>query len=379
MQVDFRRWMVAFRGGGFSRPDARRVGRNLSNRLRAYLVVAIQAGIAAALSWYIAHDLLGAKQALFAPAAAVGTIAASTGDRVRRTAQLIGGVLLGILAGQVVIELIGTGPVQTGVVVTLAISAAVAFRGSGGTIVQAASTAVLLGTISPLHQHLAVPRTVNALIGGLTAVVVALLILPLNPGRLVHRAGGITLDVLAHDLSTAATSLAEGDDQQIEGALRGLCAYEQFRPENAGVLAAAREVARLSPWRRRQWAVTQRYGQRAAHLRQVYTNSLETVRWALRAVRAGEPIPPALPASIEHLSQAIRLLHRDFKAGREPALAVARAEEAIQDVNQAGAEGGDFAVQVAIFQQRTALSALLQATGMTQVEANRRLGLRDDV
>ncbi|MEU6073996.1 FUSC family protein [Micromonospora sp. NPDC047074] len=355
----------------------RRLTREVYDRLRTYLVVALQAGLAAGLSWFLAHDVLQLKQAVFAPAAAVGTVAASLGDRVRRTAELIGGVILGVLVGQMIINLIGVGPVQTGFIVALAISVAVAFRGSGAIIVQAASTAVLLGTISPLHQHLGVPRTVNALIGGLTAVVVALLLLPLNPVRVVQRAAGRTLDIFTTELSAAATAIAERNDRQLEETHRRLCAAEQPKQQGYGSLGAALEVARLSPWHRRRRAVVQRYERAAQHFDQAYTSSRETVRWALRAMRAGESIPAHLPASIEHLAQAVRLLHRDFVAMREPD--IERVEQGIREVDRAAAAGVQFAAQVAIYQQRLALSALLQAAGAEQPEANRRVGLPNEV
>lgn len=114
---------------------ARRVlgdqARQAYERLRTYLIVAVQAGLAAGLSWTLAHTLLHNPQPLFAPAAAVGTIAAAIGNRVRRTVELLVGVILGVLAGDLIIQLIGSGPVQTGLVVALAISVAVVFRGSG--------------------------------------------------------------------------------------------------------------------------------------------------------------------------------------------------------------------------------------------------------
>ncbi|MET8835489.1 FUSC family protein [Micromonospora sp. NPDC004540] len=116
---------------------ARRHAREAYERLRRYFIVALQAGLAAGLSWYVANTLLHNPQPLFAPAAAVGTIAAAIGNRVRRTAELLAGVIVGVLAGDLIIQVIGNGPVQTGLVVALAISAAVVFRGSGAVMVPA--------------------------------------------------------------------------------------------------------------------------------------------------------------------------------------------------------------------------------------------------
>jgi uncharacterized membrane protein YgaE (UPF0421/DUF939 family) len=365
--------VVAHSGG--SRRRVRRLGRETYDRLRGYVVVAVQAGLSAGLSWFLAHDVLHTKQALFAPAAAVGTVAASLGHRVRRSAELIGGVVLGVLVGQAIINVIGAGPIQTGLIVALAVSAAVAVRGSGAIIVQAASTAVLLGTISPLHQHLAVPRTINAMIGGLTAAAVALLLLPLNPVRVVRRAAGATLDAFTTELTEAAAALTDRDAKRLDETLQRLRAVEGPRQKGYDVLAAAQEVARLSPWRRRRRAVIKRYQSAADHLDSAFGASQETVQWALRALRTGEPIPAALPKSLEGLGQAVRLLHRDFISGHDPSLGLERAEQAIHELDAADAMDIQFAGLAAIYQQRVALSALLRAAGVERPEADHRAGL----
>jgi hypothetical protein len=59
------------------------IGRASYRRLRTYLIVAVQAGLAAALSWVVARQLLGNREPTFAPAAAVGVIAAALGNRAR--------------------------------------------------------------------------------------------------------------------------------------------------------------------------------------------------------------------------------------------------------------------------------------------------------
>ncbi|SCG54863.1 FUSC family protein [Micromonospora halophytica] len=106
----------------------RREAREAYERLRTYFLVAVQAEVAAGLSWFVASSVLHNPQPLFAPAAAVGTIAAAIGNRIRRTAELLAGVSLGVLAGDLIIEVIGAGPWQTGLVVALSISVAAVFR-----------------------------------------------------------------------------------------------------------------------------------------------------------------------------------------------------------------------------------------------------------
>lgn len=278
--------MRSRRRGARPAESALHEGREAFERLRTYLILAVQAGVAAGLAWFVASDVLHNPQPLFAPAAAVGTIAAAIGNRARRTLELLAGVFLGVLVGNGIIRFIGAGPIQTGVVVALAISAAAVFRGTGAVMVQAGSTAVLLGTVSPERPDLAVPRTANALVGVAVAIVVALLILPLNPVRIVHRAAGPTVNAIAREMTATANALAHRDVRQAEDALQRLRAAEAERRNMADVVAAACEVAILSPWRRRRLGIMRRYSRAAEHLELAYTSSREMAQWAVSALRA---------------------------------------------------------------------------------------------
>ena len=65
-------------------------------RTRSVFWPAVQAAIAAALAWWIAHHLLGHSQPFFAPIAAVLALSTSYTMRSRRALQMLAGVLLGI-------------------------------------------------------------------------------------------------------------------------------------------------------------------------------------------------------------------------------------------------------------------------------------------
>ncbi|MFF4888492.1 FUSC family protein [Micromonospora chersina] len=354
---------------------ARRQVQEAYERLRRYFIIALQAGVAAGLSWYVANTLLHNPQPLFAPAAAVGTIAAAIGNRVRRTAELLGGVILGVLVADLIIKVIGNGPVQTGLVVALAISAAVVFRGGGAVMVQAGSTAVLLGTVEPNAPDLAVPRTANALVGGGVAVVVALLLLPLNPVRVVHRAAGASLDIFAHQLTVTAEALAAGDPGRADAALQRLRTAEAERKETTEIVAAAAEVASLSPWRWRRRSQLRRYAHAATHLELAFTNSRNMVRRVVALLDAREPVPPDLPAAIETFGQALRLLHRDFLAGRTPEIARSQALHAVEAGRRARSAGLGFSGTIVASQVFIAAGELLQASGLTKAEADRMAGV----
>lgn len=359
---------------GVSRESARRIAHEVYDRLRTYFVVAVQAGLAAGLAWFIADNVLDNPQPLFAPAIAVGVIAGAIGNRVKRTGELIAGVVVGAFVGHWLVRVIGTGPVRTGLVVALAVAVAVLFRGGGAAMAQAGSTAVLLGLVTR-GPDLAVPRTESALVGGIVAIAVAVLILPLNPLRVVRRAAGPTADLFARQLTAAGQALARRDLGKAEDALRRFTTGKAQRQKTTEMVAAAREVAALSPWRRRRLGMIRRYQHAAEHLDNVYINGRDMMQWVVATIREGEPVPAGVPAAMEHLGEALRLLHRDFLVGQEPEPTRTRALQAIKDADEALVEGLELSGNAVVAQLRAAVSELLQASGLPEAEANERAGL----
>ena len=135
------------------------------SRVRAGFPIAAQAGLGAGIAWYVARDLLGSPSPFFAPIAAVITLASSVGQRARRTVELVVGVAIGIGVGDGIILLIGTGPWQVGLVVLLAIGAAAAVGGGTPLVVQSASSAVLVATLTTPNSGLPYTRFFDALEG----------------------------------------------------------------------------------------------------------------------------------------------------------------------------------------------------------------------
>ncbi|MFD0788466.1 aromatic acid exporter family protein, partial [Micromonospora azadirachtae] len=174
--------------------------RERLGRVRASGGLALQAGLAAGISWLVADGLLHIPQPIFAPISAVIALAASVGQRLRRTVELIVGVAVGVLIGDALIYLVGTGAWQLGLIVVLSIVAAVLLGGGPAVMVQSAATAVLIGTLSPAVQNLEFPRFVAALIGGAVSLAVTAVLLPLHPLRLINRAAAPALCLLADQL-----------------------------------------------------------------------------------------------------------------------------------------------------------------------------------
>ena len=141
----------------------------------------LHTAVAASLAWLVATEVLGHDRPFFAPVAAVVTLGLSLGRRGRRAVEVAVGVALGILVADLLVFVIGTGTWQIAVVVALAMSVALLLGGGPLVVSQAATSAVLVATLQPPDGGISLSRFLDALAGGASALVVATVLLPVNP------------------------------------------------------------------------------------------------------------------------------------------------------------------------------------------------------
>ncbi|WP_433394424.1 FUSC family protein [Micromonospora sp. KLBMP9576] len=345
--------------------------RDRLHRVRMAGGLAVQAGLAAGLAWLAAHELLGNPQPVFAPISAVGTLAASVGQRFRRTVELIAGVAVGVAVGDLLIFALGTGPWQLGLVVTLAILLTIFAGASVAIVMQAAATAVLIVTLSPSTADLEIPRFVDAFIGGGIALLVTSVLLPLNPLRVMNRAARPALDLLAAQLDATAEALRERDRDKAQRALDRLRDNQEELSIFTEAVQGAKETALLSParWHRRDELT--HYAEAADPIDRAMRNSGTLTRRAVTLIEDGEPIPQPMPEAVAHLAESVRRLKHEFAVGEEPEEAREQALRAVSEAGRAYAEGVGFSGNVVIAQVRTTASDLMVASGLTQEDANR--------
>ncbi|MEU9829498.1 FUSC family protein [Micromonospora chersina] len=341
------------------------------HRVRTAAGLALQAGLAAGLAYLVSHRLLQNPQPVFAPISAVGTLAASVGQRFRRTIELIIGVAVGVAVGDLLIYLLGTGAWQLGLVVTAAILLTVFAGASVAIVIQAAATAVLIVTLSPSTQNLEIPRFVDAFIGGGIALLVTAILLPLNPLRVINRAARPALDLLAGQLDVCAEALRNRDRGAAQRALFRLRENKDELAALSEAIEGAKETITISParWHRRDELT--HYAEAADPIDRAMRNSGTLIRRSVTIIEDEEPIPGTMPDSIAHLAESVRLLRHEFAAGEEPEKARERSLRAVSEAGRAYAEGVGFSGSVVIAQVRTTASDLMVASGIDQDEANR--------
>ncbi|MEU5787818.1 FUSC family protein [Micromonospora purpureochromogenes] len=337
-------------------------------------MIALQAGLAAALAWSIGHDVLGNPSPVFAPSAAVGTIVAALGQRARRTVELLLGVGLGIATTDFLLTLLGTGFWQTGFVVGCAILATlVLFGRSGAAVGQAGGTAVLLATLAPAQKDLEWPRIVEAAVGGVVGLVVVALLLPINPMRILDRDAAPIYQCLAGQLREISAALATRDQQRAVRALDTLRGMGPDLERMHQALSGAEEVVSLAParWRRRQ--DVERFAHATVYMERVIEHSRGLARRSAMALQYDEPIPRDLSAGVGHLADAVELLRREHRAGRPTERTHQKIRDAVQDGGRARALGVKDFGDAVVTQLRTAASDLLRATGCDPTPANQEV------
>jgi len=340
------------------------------HRVRGGLALAVQAGAGAAIAWFLAHDVIGRPAPFFAPIAAVITLASSVGQRARRTVELVIGVAIGIGIGDALILLVGAGPWQIGLVVVLAVLVATAVGGGTPLVMQSASSAVLVATLTSA-TGLPWTRFFDALVGGGVGLVVMTILLPLNPLTVVQRAADPALRALADGLRDVATALRAADRDEIEAILVRLRAAETSFAAFSAAVTAARENVAFAPARWHTRTALAQYVDGATQA----TYALRNVRVLIRRVNTGlgdqEQLPEVLATAIGLLGDAVDLLRQEWAKAAEPIAARQRALSAVAEAAKAYDDGLGFSGGVVVAQIRSAATDLLRASGVDFAEAPR--------
>jgi uncharacterized membrane protein YgaE (UPF0421/DUF939 family) len=274
-------------------------------RLRGRVWPILQTAIAAVAAWYLAKLLLPESEPVFASVAAVICIGATYGQRRQRAIELIGGVVLGITVADLLVLAIGTGPLQLGVLVVLAMGMAVVVGGGPILVTEAAVSAILLVLLEPASSGLPPARLFEVLIGGGVALGISALAFPQDPVLLVGRSVQAIFGELGRSLACVAEALEERDPARADTGLatardldEGVRAFEQ-------ALEVAHETARFSPGRRSDRPELWRYSRSARHIDYAVRNTRVLARHVARFLRGGGDPPAELAGAARDLTAAM--------------------------------------------------------------------------
>jgi uncharacterized membrane protein YgaE (UPF0421/DUF939 family) len=347
------------------------------HRLRAGWWPILQTAVAAGVAWFLAVLLLGHERPEFAPIAAVISLGLAVGERSRRVLELTLGVAFGVTIADALVSVIGVGAAQTGVVVALAMAAAVFFgRGDLGVNEAAISAMILMITFQPLGTGFPPERFFEALIGGGTALVVNAL-LPINPERMVRMAAYPIFDESVTVLEETVAALEDGDFERVQKALMKAREIDVRVSSFKEALSAGRETARIAPSRRRALRHLDLYAGAADQIDLIVRHVRRLARSALGVVRTGDPTPESLVVALSDLARAVEALARYLEAFESPEevrrLALEAAGGAAALLREHEDLAKDLATNAFVDDIFSAAYDLLLSTGMDQAAALRAL------
>ncbi|GIH79396.1 FUSC family protein [Planobispora longispora] len=321
-----------------------------------------QCAVAAALAWVVAKDVLGHGRPFFAPIAVVICIGVAVGQRVRRLAELVAGVSLGVGIGDLLILQIGSGPWQIALVVALAMSAAVLLDSGSLIVLQAGSSAVLVATLLPPTGVGGLDRMVDAMVGGALGIA-AVALLPTGPAAIVHRHAAAVLEALAAALRGAADAVAERDPERAADTLEEVRGTQQAVEDLDDALKTGKEMTTIAPLRRRLRTRLGRYETAAPPVDRALRNTRVLVRRAVAALHAGETPPASFSPVLRELAAAVLTLRDELAAGHPPDGARAAIMEAAARLDGVPTALAGFSTAAMIAQLRSIVVDLLEATG----------------
>ena len=331
----------------------------------------LQTAVAASLAWTLATVVLGHEGPFFASIAAVISLGIAVGQEGRRAVELVFGVACGLTVADLLVLAIGTGPVQIGVVVALAMAAAVLLGGGTLLVTEAAVSGLLVVTLDPATQGLSPDRFLDALVGSVVALAISALF-PNDPRRMVEWAVQPIFDELIDMLGETTAALHTDDLELAEQALGRARGIDARMGRLKEALAAGYGTARRSPPRRRDLGHLAHYAGVADQLDLAVRNTRVLTRTAVNMLQEGKHAPEQLTEALLDLARAVETLGAylerfDHLDTRHFALQAAESATAVLN------EHNDLETSMVVGQIQSTAVDLLRASGMDHTESRHAL------
>lgn len=351
-----------------------RLPESMRERVRrvAYsLIPILQCGIGAALAWFIASDLLGHERPFFAPIAATVALGVSMGKRLRRSVELVIGAVIGIGLGDLLISAIGSGPWQIAIAVIFGQTIAV-FLDKGAIFSgQVATSAVLVATLLPPGSNVGYERMIDALVGGVIAIVMMSL-LPVHPLKRARRETASLLGVSSSILREVAEGLETGDVDRIGDALQSARdtqpAIDALREQVGG----GKEIIKISPFHATKRDELDGIADVLNPLDNGVRNIRVLARRAATSVEDSIEIHPKLINLIDHLADGLEDLSRyvaQIPEAPDQVTMTRQLRMVAAGLQRELVSSGGITETVVLAQMRSILVDMLQVAGLSKISA----------
>ncbi len=335
-------------------------------RLRSKTWQIGQCALAAGVAWVLAADVFGHTTPFFAPVAAVVSLGTSYGQRLRRVAEVALGVAIGVLVGDALTHWLGSGGWQMGLIVALAMTAAL-LAGQGVLLVNQAAVQAIVVSALVAPPGAAFLRWTDALIGGSVALVAAAAV-PRAPLRRPREQAAVIVRKISQLLRSAAESILDGDVDRSLDSLKDARSTDELVRELRAAADEGLEVVRSSPFRRRHRGPVRAMSDLVEPLDFALRNTRVLVRRVAVAAYRHEPIPPAYAAMLDDLAACVDAMAVELAAGRAATAVRDRLVSLGQETSRLE-RSTDLSAEVILAQARSLVADLLAVTGMDPLAA----------
>ncbi len=326
-------------------------------RARVGVVPIGQAALAAAAAYAFALVVLGHHQPFFAPIAAWACLGFTAQRHVRQVAELAVAVGLGVGAGDLVVHWIGTGWWQIGLVLLVAAMVG-RIIGPGAMLTMQAGTQAIVIVGLPAASGGPLGRWTDALVGGVFALLVAVLS-PNDTRRRPRALAAQATTELAETLELVARGMRSHDAHALATALLRGRASEPVLAEWLTSAHSAAELARVSvgrPWREE----LARLESQAV----LVERAMRSVRvLARRAPSVVDQDLAAVADLTDRFAAGVRLLTDAVGSGADPAPARRLLLDVAAGTDPRTVADGDWHVQALVLLLRSPVVDTLEAAG----------------
>ena len=340
-------------------------------RLSDSTAAIIQICLGMLVAYSVAHFGLGHEVPLFAVTVSITTLGFTRDARPRRVAETGVGMIVGIALSEVLSLILGQGPWQMAVVLVISLAAARFISGS-------ASFALTVGIQAMLVQMLTAPdggafvRSIDGIIGGLTALAVTALI-PRDPRRMANKDATKLFEVFLATIADVRKALLNKDFKVADAALVKVRRSQPLIDNWRLSLDSAIAISRISPFMRK-YQDELRGQVRLMRGMDLATRNLRVVVRRIDFLLRDGVARPYLADLLEQLDSAVRLIESGLTEPQD----LDSAQEALLDIiHQLDPKRFGIADQLreasVLLLLRPMLVDLLCATGMSEDDARDEL------
>jgi uncharacterized membrane protein YgaE (UPF0421/DUF939 family) len=286
-----------------------------ARRLRLNFGQVLQLTVAATFAYGFCVYVLGHQMPFFAAVAAVVGIGPMLDRRLRRSMEIGFGAVLGVLFGELFVHVFGGGLWQLSVMLFLAVCLGMVMNSGAIFVTQLGIQSIYIVTVPVAMTDGAFSRTIDAMVGASTAVLLAF-ITPSDARKRPRNQAANLLEEIALLLRETGDALRRSDPQAARRALARARDSQQYVDSWRAALRIAEEAARINARSRRYVAEVTRL----ARACEFADRSMRMLRVVLRrAVSVSEngPSDPLLAQSAYQMAESADLLRAALREGRD--------------------------------------------------------------